>query len=68
VVVDAPDEVRRARLRERGMEGSDIAARMAAQPSRAEWLWSADHVIDNSGSRDQLEAEVDRVWKLLTRV
>ena len=68
VVVDAPDEVRRARLRDRGMDGRDIAARMAAQPSRAAWLQAADHVIDNSGSQDLLESEVGRLWGLLTSV
>jgi dephospho-CoA kinase len=68
VVVDAPDDIRRARLRSRGMDGRDIAARMAAQPRRSEWLSHADHVIDNSGGRSQLQAEVDRVWELLTSV
>ncbi len=38
VVVDAPDEVRLARLVARGMEAGDAARRMAAQPSRADWL------------------------------
>ena len=68
VVVDAPDEVRRARLRERGMDGRDIAARIAAQPPRSAWLAAADHVIDNSGSRRLLEEQVERVWGLLTPV
>lgn len=68
VVVDAPDEVRRARLRARGMEARDIAARISAQPSRSAWLAAADHVIDNSGGRDLLESEVERVWRLLTPV
>ena len=68
VVVDAPDDVRRARLRSRGMDGRDISARMASQPPRVAWLSEADHVIDNSGGRDQLEAEVERLWELLTPV
>jgi dephospho-CoA kinase len=38
---------------------------MAAQVPRAERLAAADLVIDNSGSPEQLEAEVERVWRFL---
>lgn len=65
LVVDAPDDVRRSRLRERGMQEDEIEARMAAQPSRDEWLASADVVVDNGGDLDDLEAEIDRVVALL---
>lgn len=63
VVVDAPDEVRIRRLAERnGMTPEDASARMAAQATREERLAAADHVIENSGSLDELRAAVDRLW------
>jgi dephospho-CoA kinase len=69
VVVDASSEVRRARLvGQRGMTEEDVAARMAAQPSREERLEGADFVIDNSGDPDHLAREVDRVWAGLERL
>ncbi len=67
VVVDAPDQTRVGRLRERGMDPVDIERRMAAQPSRMDWVRAADHVIDNSEDLAQLEAECGRVWDLLVR-
>lgn len=66
VVVDAPDEVRRARLLARGMEAGEAARRMAAQPSRAEWLLRADLVVDNGAGLDHLERECRRAWLSLT--
>lgn len=65
VVVDAPEDVRVARLRDRGMDEEDALRRMRLQPSRDEWLAFADVVIDNSGDRKALEAEVDRVLSRL---
>ena len=65
VVVDAPDEVRRARLLGRGMEAGEAARRMAAQPSRAEWLEWADLVVDNGTGLDHLEQECRRAWQVL---
>lgn len=66
VVVDAPEELRRARLRERGLSDAQITARMASQPTRAEWLASADHVIDNGGDRQQLTRQAAALWATLT--
>ncbi len=65
VVVDAPGEVRRRRLVDRGMPAEQVEARMAAQPEREEWLQFADHVIDNSSGEEALAAAVD---DLLTRL
>lgn len=62
LVVDAPDDVRMARLRARGMEPEEIADRMAVQPDRETWLASADLVIDNGVGLDDLAAECRRVW------
>jgi dephospho-CoA kinase len=62
IVVDAPDEVRLARLvHQRGMSPAEAAARLAAQATRAQRLAAADVVIDNSGSLDQLDDAVRRV-------
>ncbi len=66
VVVDVPPEVALARLVEvRGMDPADAEARIASQVDRATRLEGADLVIDNSGDRDHLAAEVDRVWAAL---
>ena len=65
IAVDAPTELRRQRLRCRGMSDRDIDARMGAQPTRAEWLSRADLVLDNSGAKRSLAAEIDRLIVLL---
>lgn len=63
LVVDCDPErcVARA-VEQRGMAEADVRARMAAQATRAERLEGADLVVDNSGDRARLDAEVDRVW------
>jgi dephospho-CoA kinase len=58
IVVDASDEARLERAVERGMSREDATARMAAQPSRGEWLASADLVIPNNGTVEELESTV----------
>ena len=63
LVVDTPEDVAVARLTgQRGMTEADARARIRAQITRDERRRIADVVIDNSGSRDQLEREVDRAW------
>jgi dephospho-CoA kinase len=68
VVVDAPDEVRLARLEERGMPEVEARRRMAAQCSRADRLAAADVVLDNSDGLDALEPQVEELWRELTTV
>jgi dephospho-CoA kinase len=64
VVVDVDPEVAVRRLVEhRAMREDDVRARMSRQASRAERLARADRVIDNSGSVDDLRAQVDDVWE-----
>ena len=64
IVVDAPDEERLSRLvTSRKMNMLDARARMAAQIGREERLALADFVVDNSGDRAALAAEVERAWK-----
>lgn len=68
VVVEAPRPVRRDRLvRARGMRPADVEARMEAQATDAERRAVATHVLDNSGDRDALEEQVDRLWDELAR-
>ncbi len=67
VVVDAPDEIRRARLRDRGMDEDEIERRMSAQPSRHAWLRLADRVLDNSGQLDDLQAQVEKLLDDMTK-
>jgi dephospho-CoA kinase len=64
IVVDVDPEVAVERLvSQRGMREDDVRARMARQASREERWARADVVIDNSGDRQQLEAEVERSWR-----
>jgi dephospho-CoA kinase len=63
VVVDVDPEVAISRLVQfRNMNEEDARRRMASQASREERLKAADRVIDNSGSPDALNSQVDEVW------
>ncbi|XRQ02756.1 dephospho-CoA kinase [Actinomadura welshii] len=67
VVVDVPGDVQVDRLvARRGMTEEDARARMANQASREDRRAVATHVIDNSGTLDELESRVDALWKALT--
>ncbi|MGA8114272.1 MAG: dephospho-CoA kinase [Actinocatenispora sp.] len=63
VVVEADPGTRRARLVERGMAPEAAAARIAAQATDERRRAAADALIDNSGSRDDLHASVDALWR-----
>ncbi|WP_457971482.1 dephospho-CoA kinase [Arthrobacter sp. D1-17] len=64
VVVDAASEVRVQRMvRHRGMTEEEARSRMAAQASRDVRLAAADVVLDNSGSPEDLQLAVDRLWE-----
>jgi dephospho-CoA kinase len=66
VVVDAPEDLAVQRLvGQRNFSVEDARARIAAQISREERRSLADLVVDNSGSREHLETEVDRAWEWL---
>jgi dephospho-CoA kinase len=67
IVVEAPRALRLERLEQRGVPRVDAEARMAAQASDEERRAIATHVIDNSGSRDELEAQVESVWADLVK-
>lgn len=63
LVVDLDPEVAIRRLVEqRGFTEDDARARVARQASREERVAKADRVLDNSGSREDLLAQVDEAW------
>ena len=62
LVVEAPADLRLQRAVDRGMDRSDVAARIGAQPDDVAWRSGADIVIANTGSLDDLHREVKRVW------
>jgi dephospho-CoA kinase len=66
IVVDVDPEVAVQRLvTSRGMDEADARNRIANQVPRAERLAVADRVIDNSGSFEDLTAQVDELWEWL---
>ncbi|WP_028650682.1 dephospho-CoA kinase [Nocardioides halotolerans] len=68
IVVDVPEELQVERMvRDRGWTREDAEARIAAQASREDRLAIATHVIDNSGTLDELRARVDAVFADLTQ-
>lgn len=63
LVVDAPDDVRVARVIEsRDMGEADARARIAAQASEEQRRAAADVWLDNNGAVDRVMAEVDALW------
>jgi dephospho-CoA kinase len=67
VVVDAPEELQRARLVElRGMDPDEADRRIAAQASREQRRAAADHIVVNDGSLADLESRVAELWVELT--
>lgn len=66
-VVDAPEALRLRRVMARDNVDADaVRARMAHQLPAAEKRRRADYVIDNSGSEEDLRAEVERVFQAVT--
>lgn len=63
VVVDVPVETQVERMTSlRGLTDADARARVAAQASREERLAVATHVVDNTGTLDELRARVAEVY------
>ena len=64
VVVTAPEEAQLERLAAgRGMSERDVRARMAAQMPLEEKAAKADVVLDNGGDLNDLERQVERLWR-----
>jgi dephospho-CoA kinase len=67
IVVDLDPEVQVQRLiGGRGFAEDDARARIAKQATREQRLATATHVIDNSGTLDDLTPQIDRLWAALT--
>jgi dephospho-CoA kinase len=62
LVVEADLGTRVARLEQRGRPEADARARIAAQATDEQRRAVADVVLDNSGTRESLAAQVERFW------
>jgi dephospho-CoA kinase len=62
VVVEAPEEVRLARLAERGVGEDDAKRRIGAQASDADRAAVADVILRNDGDTENLARQVDDLW------
>jgi dephospho-CoA kinase len=65
IVVEAPDELRLARLEQRGLPREQALERMKAQATNEERRAAATYLIINDASEAQLSARVDEVWSAL---
>jgi dephospho-CoA kinase len=63
IAVEATLENRIARLKERGMKGYEIEARMKVQASDAQRAEIADAVFNNDGDSDQLLRQVENIYE-----
>jgi dephospho-CoA kinase len=64
VFVDAPDDVREARIvNTRHLSSEEARAMMAAQMSPDEKRDIADHVIDNAGDMNELTERATLIWR-----
>jgi dephospho-CoA kinase len=66
IVVDAPTELQVSRMvGDRGWTRGEAESRIAAQASREDRLAIATYVIDNTGTREHLREQVERVHAAL---
>ena len=63
ITVESKAELRKERLRSRGMFHSDIEKRIASQASEDERRKIADCILTNDGSEDELLRQVENVWE-----
>lgn len=69
LLVYAPEDVQVRRLVEqRGMDPADVRARLAAQLPIERKRQLATHVIDNTGTLDELKGRFELVWRELGEV
>ncbi|MBO0690850.1 MAG: dephospho-CoA kinase, partial [Candidatus Dormibacteraeota bacterium] len=69
LLVYAPEDVQVRRLVEqRGMDPADVRARLAAQLPIERKRQLATHVIDNTGTLDELKSRFERAWRELGEV
>ncbi len=67
VLVAAPMDVIRERLVKRGMDPEDIERRLSFQVSLEKKKKMAHYIIDNSGTEDMLEAQIDALLEKITK-
>ena len=66
VYVHAPRDARLRRLAEtRGWTAKEVEARESVQMSLTEKATRADFAVDNSGSLEELERQVEAIWRVL---
>ena len=63
ITVESDPEVRKQRLRARGMFHSDIEKRMVSQATEEQRRSIADCVLTNDGTEDELLRQVENVWE-----
>ena len=63
ITVESKEDIRIKRLAERGLEESEARKRIAAQASDQERRAISHSVIENNGSREELIAQVERIWQ-----
>jgi dephospho-CoA kinase len=63
ITVESDAELRKERLRARGMFHSDIEKRIASQATEEQRRAIADCVITNNGTEDELLRQVENVWE-----
>jgi dephospho-CoA kinase len=63
ITVESDAELRKQRLRARGMFHTDIEKRMASQATEEQRRAIADCVLTNDGSEDELLRQVENVWE-----
>lgn len=67
IVVQAPhDERIRRMIQDRGWSEEEAKSRMAAQATDEQRAAVADYVLDNSGTLDELQAQVSALYQQLT--
>ncbi len=68
VVISATPETQVARSVARGMDEDDARARLAAQLPLEERARHADVLLDNEGTLEDLQAQVDELWPRLASI
>jgi len=63
ITVETELEIRKSRLKERGMKGYEIEARIKAQASDSERAKIADAVFNNDGDLDQLLRQAENIYE-----
>ena len=65
IAISAPKEIREQRLISRGLPSYQIAKRIAAQATDEERAKISNFIIDNSGSKERLLQEIEKLYEKL---